>query len=1062
MKLGESGEAFFVEETDDEMVPSHLATSPIPPAPNLEEELKKLKESSKGSENISNGDILLINGESYLKDSDFFQQNVDSKSISSDQSENYAVKESENEMNLQTNIVNNQSYNNEVPNFLPVQKEVSVAIQTENCKEENETKSSDPVQSVSIVIDESDDAKSKRKRKKKLRPKTRAYNKENKIPYGIRESANIPMTQSIPIADHRVADQAVQEEEEEIFHMDEDYNDDEGFSAASMIRSMSLPLNSAVYREHLRKNWPTRRLSATYTGELHPFSDGDVTPPCSPPESRPPSPKSDTEFEIQKNDAICQTECDEVSWDWGELPSIPKKSMDGKGKLIPKVELLSSDDEDQINKSNKTEEEKRSMLSGMWNFMRSTKKLRHMPESEGIYLDDLNFNDLDPEIAALYLPKFRSQYPIVRVKNQMLEDDAESGNGPSLPQSPRSVEGVLEGSHGLDSDVDDRHSSYNYYSKYYDDLAMSLCGGLQDTEGEIPDQCFLQSLITYDDFLQNTSLLQNPNLVIRMGGKYYNWQTAAPMLLSLAMFQRPLPEKIISQLIDAHMPKKKKTKSYSWWNWRRTSQETETKKPDDISEVTMFALLIYIHLYHLEIIIFTLHDFYKPLFFYLKFLKCKIENNIYYNFRYYNWQTAAPMLLSLAMFQRPLPEKIISQLIDAHMPKKKKTKSYSWWNWRRTSQETETKKPDDISERNSSIQSTKQETTAEQSTEKKEILLDYNSTTAVQSYSAESSGAISNSSKGRLDLVKSKEEFYASTSSETEDAGPILENKKSKIKRLYYQERYRKTLRLSSDNIKSLNLKEGPNEVVFSVTTAYQGTTRCVCNVYLWNYDDKIIISDIDGTITKSDVLGHILPIIGKDWAQLGVAKLFSKIQNNGYQFLYLSARAIGQARITRDYLRSVKQGDICLPDGPLLLSPTSLFNALHREVIEKRPEDFKINCLKDIRALFPALSYPFYAGFGNKINDTWSYRAVDIPMGRIFTINHRGELKLELIQTFQSSYTRLSDVVDHIFPPLQRQHTVNLAPNFPAPEEFSYFTYWRYPLPHLEENDHMSKAKEK
>ncbi|XP_067142408.1 phosphatidate phosphatase LPIN1 [Centruroides vittatus] len=954
MKLGESGEAFFVEETDDEMVPSHLATSPIPPAPNLEEELKKLKESSKGmeNENVSNGDVLLINGEAYIKDSDFFQRNVDSKSISSDQSENYAVKESENEMNLQTNIVN-QSYNNEVPNFLSVQKEVSVAIQTENCKEDNETRSSDPVQSVSIVIDESDDAKSKRKRKKKLRPKTRAYNKENKIPYGIRESANIPMTQSIPIADHKVADhkvadQAVQEEEEEIFQMDEDYNDDEGFSAANMIRSMSLPLNSAVYREHLRKNWPTRRLSATYTGELHPFSDGDVTPPCSPPESRPPSPKSDTEFEIQKNDAICQTECDEVSWDWGELPSIPKKSMDGKGKLIPKVELLSSDDEDQINKSNKTEEEKRSMLSGMWNFMRSTKKLRHMPESEGIYLDDLNFNDLDPEIAALYLPKFRSQYPIVRVKNQLLEDDAESGNGPSLPQSPRSVEGVLEGSHGLDSDVDDRHSSYNYYSKYYDDLAVSLCGGLQDTEGEIPDQCFLQSRVTYDDFLQNTSLLQNPNLVIRMGGKYYNWQTAAPMLLSLAMFQRPLPEKIISQLIDAHMPKKKKTKSYSWWNWRRTSQETETKKPDDISG------------------------------------------------------------------------------------------------------------------RNSSIQSTKQETTAEQSTEKKEILLDYNSTTTVQSDSAESSGAISNSSKGRLDLVKSKEEFYASTSSETEDVGPILENKKSRIKRLYYQEKYRKTLRLSSDNIKSLNLKEGPNEVVFSVTTAYQGTTRCVCNVYLWNYDDKIIISDIDGTITKSDVLGHILPIIGKDWAQLGVAKLFSKIQNNGYQFLYLSARAIGQARITRDYLRSVKQGDICLPDGPLLLSPTSLFNALHREVIEKRPEDFKINCLKDIRALFPALSYPFYAGFGNKINDTWSYRAVDIPMGRIFTINHRGELKLELIQTFQSSYTRLSDVVDHIFPPLQRQHTVNLAPNFPAPEEFSYFTYWRYPLPHLEENDHISKAKEK
>lgn len=45
------------------------------------------------------------------------------------------------------------------------------------------------------------------------------------------------------------------------------------------------------------------------------------------------------------------------------------------------------------------------------------------------------------------------------------------------------------------------------------------------------------------------------------------------------------------------------------------------------------------------------------------------------------------------------------------------------------------------------------------------------------------------------------------------------------------------------------------NEMVFSVTTAYQGTTRCKCNVFRWRYDDKIVISDIDGTITKYDAL---------------------------------------------------------------------------------------------------------------------------------------------------------------------------------------------------------------
>lgn len=37
-------------------------------------------------------------------------------------------------------------------------------------------------------------------------------------------------------------------------------------------------------------------------------------------------------------------------------------------------------------------------------------------------------------------------------------------------------------------------------------------------------------------------------------------------------------------------------------------------------------------------------------------------------------------------------------------------------------------------------------------------------------------------------------------------------------------------------------------------------------------------------------------------------------------------------------------------------------------------------------------------------LQDVWAYRAVGIPIMRIFTINHRGELKHELTQTFQSS----------------------------------------------------------
>ena len=78
------------------------------------------------------------------------------------------------------------------------------------------------------------------------------------------------------------------------------------------------------------------------------------------------------------------------------------------------------------------------------------------------------------------------------------------------------------------------------------------------------------------------------------------------------------------------------------------------------------------------------------------------------------------------------------------------------------------------------------------------------------------------------------------------------------------------------------------------------------------------------------------MPVIGRDWAQSGVAQLYTKIRNNGYQIIYLSARAIGQASITKDYLQSLKQGDVCLPEGPIILNPDSLYYAFRRELIDR------------------------------------------------------------------------------------------------------------------------------
>ncbi|KAH7036842.1 Lipin/Ned1/Smp2-domain-containing protein [Linnemannia elongata] len=215
--------------------------------------------------------------------------------------------------------------------------------------------------------------------------------------------------------------------------------------------------------------------------------------------------------------------------------------------------------------------------------------------------------------------------------------------------------------------------------------------------------------------------------------------------------------------------------------------------------------------------------------------------------------------------------------------------------------------------------------------------------------------------------------------------------------------RYAKTLRLTSDQLKSLNLKKGANTLTFSVTSSYQGKAICSAKLFLWDHDYQVVISDIDGTITKSDALGHIFTMAGKDWTHTGVAKLYTDITNNGYHILYLTSRAIGQADYTRKYLKNVEQDNYYLPDGPVIMSPDRLMTAFHREVIMRKPEEFKMACLRDIRRLFEDRN-PFYAGFGNRITDAMSYRSVNVPSSRIFTIDSGGEVKLELLSSYKSS----------------------------------------------------------
>lgn len=84
----------------------------------------------------------------------------------------------------------------------------------------------------------------------------------------------------------------------------------------------------------------------------------------------------------------------------------------------------------------------------------------------------------------------------------------------------------------------------------------------------------------------------------------------------------------------------------------------------------------------------------------------------------------------------------------------------------------------------------------------------------------------------------------------------------------------------------------------------------------------------------RSDGLGHVFAMIGRDWTHSGVAKLYTDICKNGYKIMYLTSRAIGQADSTRDYLKGIKQDDYELPEGPVIMSPDRLMASLHRFIL--------------------------------------------------------------------------------------------------------------------------------
>ncbi|XP_047156468.1 phosphatidate phosphatase PAH2 isoform X3 [Vigna umbellata] len=199
----------------------------------------------------------------------------------------------------------------------------------------------------------------------------------------------------------------------------------------------------------------------------------------------------------------------------------------------------------------------------------------------------------------------------------------------------------------------------------------------------------------------------------------------------------------------------------------------------------------------------------------------------------------------------------------------------------------------------------------------------------------------------------------------------------------------------TSEQLESLNLKEGRNTITFSFSTA-MGNRQVDAQIYLWKWNTRIVISDVDGTITRKMATSYFFSVLVQYLRPITPDNFFATLSRMGkfYQMV-------------------------------LLLFPLMDFFLLYIE--------------KDIKALFPPDCNPFYAGFGNRDTDEVSYLKVGIPKGKVFIINPRffqGEIVVNSRCFDTHSYTSLHSLVNGMFPPT----------NSSEQEDFNSWNYWKLP----------------
>ncbi|CAG7732418.1 unnamed protein product, partial [Allacma fusca] len=294
---------------------------------------------------------------------------------------------------------------------------------------------------------------------------------------------------------------------------------------------------------------------------------------------------------------------DVSKWPWGELPSTgsntpavtpmaqePSTQSGNSSKSNLDDNPLSSDDESSMASGRP---ENKSFIGGMFSvFKRHSSGNGNNSATDstpGIYLDDLNFENMDPEVAALYFPNYGKDS---RDSNKReIDEDVESGKGSSLPQSPAPGSSPKESQLSVYMEDDKRRQESSSGAPKFE--AISICGSSLGL--------FEQSQLTFDELIENPDIILNTppeSIVVKIDGKMVPWSAALPQLLSTTFFKRPIPNLIQEKLINQHSKKdevlpisttgshepvqiqrsnsvtsgnSKRAAGYSWFPWRRSN-----------------------------------------------------------------------------------------------------------------------------------------------------------------------------------------------------------------------------------------------------------------------------------------------------------------------------------------------------------------------------------------------------------------------------------------------------------------------------------------------------------